>query len=74
MQGGSNNHKAEELMKQPDYTDKIKHLLGNLQGQSVPGPAGGKVVVHGGCCFSEVSHIHLPGVIKCESYTSSSQV
>lgn len=28
-------------MKQPDYSDKIKHLLGNLQGQPGPGPSGG---------------------------------
>ncbi|KAM6472585.1 serine/threonine-protein phosphatase 1 regulatory subunit 10 isoform 2-T2 [Liasis olivaceus] len=43
-EGGSNNHKTEELMKQPDYSDKIKHLLGNLQGQPGPGPSG---VPHG---------------------------
>lgn len=28
-------------MKQPDYSDKIKHLLGNLQAQP-PGPSGGE--------------------------------
>ncbi|XP_062978334.1 serine/threonine-protein phosphatase 1 regulatory subunit 10 isoform X2 [Elgaria multicarinata webbii] len=39
-EGGANNHKTEELMKQPDYSDKIKHLLGNLQGQPGPGPSG----------------------------------
>uniref|UniRef100_A0ACB8EGB2 Uncharacterized protein n=1 Tax=Sphaerodactylus townsendi TaxID=933632 RepID=A0ACB8EGB2_9SAUR len=44
-EGGSNNHKTEELMKQPDYSDKIKHLLGNLQGQPGMGPSGGKLVV-----------------------------
>ncbi|ETE70559.1 Serine/threonine-protein phosphatase 1 regulatory subunit 10, partial [Ophiophagus hannah] len=44
IMGGSNNHKTEELMKQPDYSDKIKHLLGNLQGQPGPGPSG---VPHG---------------------------
>ncbi|XP_054833312.1 serine/threonine-protein phosphatase 1 regulatory subunit 10 isoform X2 [Eublepharis macularius] len=43
-EGGSNNHKTEDLMKQPDYSDKIKHLLGNLQGQPGPGPSG---VPHG---------------------------
>ncbi|XP_032997450.1 serine/threonine-protein phosphatase 1 regulatory subunit 10 isoform X2 [Lacerta agilis] len=43
-EGGSNNHKTEELLKQPDYSDKIKHLLGNLQGQPGPGPSG---VPHG---------------------------
>ncbi|TFJ97671.1 Biglycan [Platysternon megacephalum] len=37
--GGPNNHKTKELMKQPDYSDKIKHLLGNLQTQP-PGPSG----------------------------------
>ncbi|XP_061475141.1 serine/threonine-protein phosphatase 1 regulatory subunit 10 isoform X2 [Rhineura floridana] len=41
-EGGSNNHKTEELMKQPDYS--LKHLLGNLQGQPGPGPSG---VPHG---------------------------
>ncbi|XP_071656996.1 serine/threonine-protein phosphatase 1 regulatory subunit 10 isoform X2 [Patagioenas fasciata] len=40
-EGGPSPHKAEELLKQPDYSEKIKHLLGNLQG---PGPAG---VPHG---------------------------
>ncbi|XP_053902949.1 serine/threonine-protein phosphatase 1 regulatory subunit 10-like isoform X2 [Malaclemys terrapin pileata] len=40
---GPNNHKTEELMKQPDYSDKIKHLLGNLQPQPL-GPSG---VPHG---------------------------
>lgn len=45
LQGSSNNHKTEELMKQPDYSDKIKHLLGNLQGQPGPGPSGGKRAV-----------------------------
>ncbi|XP_066470817.1 serine/threonine-protein phosphatase 1 regulatory subunit 10 isoform X3 [Tiliqua scincoides] len=43
-EGTSNNHKTEELMKQPDYSDKIKHLLGNLQGQPGPVPSG---VPHG---------------------------
>ncbi|XP_068779975.1 serine/threonine-protein phosphatase 1 regulatory subunit 10 isoform X2 [Struthio camelus] len=43
IMGGPNNHKAEELLKQPDYSDKIKHLLGNLQAQP-PGPSG---VPHG---------------------------
>ncbi|XP_038227124.1 serine/threonine-protein phosphatase 1 regulatory subunit 10 isoform X1 [Dermochelys coriacea] len=43
IMGGPNNHKTEELMKQPDYSDKIKHLLGNLQTQP-PGPSG---VPHG---------------------------
>ncbi|XP_060615340.2 serine/threonine-protein phosphatase 1 regulatory subunit 10 isoform X2 [Anolis sagrei] len=44
IMGGANNAKTEDLMKQPDYSDKIKHLLGNLQGQPVPGPSG---VPHG---------------------------
>ncbi|XP_074710330.1 LOW QUALITY PROTEIN: serine/threonine-protein phosphatase 1 regulatory subunit 10 [Strix uralensis] len=43
IMGGPSTHKAEELMKQPDYSDKIKHLLGNLQAQP-PGPGG---VPHG---------------------------
>ncbi|XP_054663426.1 serine/threonine-protein phosphatase 1 regulatory subunit 10 isoform X1 [Grus americana] len=43
IMGGPSTHKAEELMKQPDYSDKIKHLLGNLQAQP-PGPSG---VPHG---------------------------
>ncbi|XP_040399066.1 serine/threonine-protein phosphatase 1 regulatory subunit 10 [Cygnus olor] len=43
IMGGPNNHKTEELLKQPDYSEKIKHLLGNLQGQP-PGPSG---VPHG---------------------------
>ncbi|XP_061216353.1 serine/threonine-protein phosphatase 1 regulatory subunit 10 isoform X3 [Neopsephotus bourkii] len=41
IMGGPSTHKAEELLKQPDYSDKIKHLLGNLQ---APGPGG---VPHG---------------------------
>uniref|UniRef100_A0A8C3J9P0 Serine/threonine-protein phosphatase 1 regulatory subunit 10 n=1 Tax=Calidris pygmaea TaxID=425635 RepID=A0A8C3J9P0_9CHAR len=41
IMGGPSTHKAEELMKQPDYSDKIKHLLGNLQAQP-PGPGGGE--------------------------------
>ncbi|XP_063997398.1 serine/threonine-protein phosphatase 1 regulatory subunit 10, partial [Pogoniulus pusillus] len=41
IMGGPSPHKAEELLKQPDYSEKIKHLLGNLQG---PGPGG---VPHG---------------------------
>lgn len=32
IMGGPNSHKAEELLKQPDYSEKIKALLGNLQG------------------------------------------
>ncbi|XP_039358134.1 serine/threonine-protein phosphatase 1 regulatory subunit 10-like isoform X3 [Mauremys reevesii] len=42
-EGGPNSHKTAELMKQPDYSDKIKHLLGNLQTQPL-GPSG---VPHG---------------------------
>uniref|UniRef100_A0A8C3ME85 Serine/threonine-protein phosphatase 1 regulatory subunit 10 n=1 Tax=Geospiza parvula TaxID=87175 RepID=A0A8C3ME85_GEOPR len=36
IMGGPSSHKAEELLKQPDYSDKIKHLLGNL-GNQPPG-------------------------------------
>ncbi|KAM4878295.1 serine/threonine-protein phosphatase 1 regulatory subunit 10 isoform 2-T5 [Sylvia borin] len=43
-EGGPSSHKAEELLKQPDYSDKIKHLLGNLQAQPPGGPGG---VPHG---------------------------
>ncbi|XP_061875676.1 LOW QUALITY PROTEIN: serine/threonine-protein phosphatase 1 regulatory subunit 10 [Colius striatus] len=38
IMGGPSGHKAEELLKQPDYSEKIKHLLGNLQGQAGPQP------------------------------------
>uniref|UniRef100_A0A8C9MYT4 Protein phosphatase 1 regulatory subunit 10 n=1 Tax=Serinus canaria TaxID=9135 RepID=A0A8C9MYT4_SERCA len=41
-QGGPSSHKAEELLKQPDYSDKIKHLLGNLGNQPPGGPGGGE--------------------------------
>ncbi|XP_050173901.1 serine/threonine-protein phosphatase 1 regulatory subunit 10 [Myiozetetes cayanensis] len=44
IMGGPSGHKAEELLKQPDYSDKIKHLLGNLQAQPPGGPGG---VPHG---------------------------
>uniref|UniRef100_A0A8U7NJB6 Protein phosphatase 1 regulatory subunit 10 n=1 Tax=Corvus moneduloides TaxID=1196302 RepID=A0A8U7NJB6_CORMO len=44
IMGGPSSHKAEELLKQPDYSDKIKHLLGNLQAQPPGGPGG---VPHG---------------------------
>uniref|UniRef100_K7FSS9 Serine/threonine-protein phosphatase 1 regulatory subunit 10 n=1 Tax=Pelodiscus sinensis TaxID=13735 RepID=K7FSS9_PELSI len=37
IMGGPNNHKTEELMKQPDYSDKIKHLLAP-HGLLAPGP------------------------------------
>ncbi|XP_072777165.1 serine/threonine-protein phosphatase 1 regulatory subunit 10 isoform X2 [Taeniopygia guttata] len=43
-EGGPSSHKAEELLKQPDYSDKIKHLLGNLGSQPPGGPGG---VPHG---------------------------
>uniref|UniRef100_A0A8C3Y2J4 Serine/threonine-protein phosphatase 1 regulatory subunit 10 n=1 Tax=Catharus ustulatus TaxID=91951 RepID=A0A8C3Y2J4_CATUS len=42
IMGGPSSHKAEELLKQPDYSDKIKHLLGNLQAQPPGGPGGGE--------------------------------
>uniref|UniRef100_A0A674GGU5 Serine/threonine-protein phosphatase 1 regulatory subunit 10 n=1 Tax=Taeniopygia guttata TaxID=59729 RepID=A0A674GGU5_TAEGU len=45
IMGGPSSHKAEELLKQPDYSDKIKHLLGNLGSQPPGGPGGGP---HGG--------------------------
>nr|XP_021407168.2 serine/threonine-protein phosphatase 1 regulatory subunit 10 [Lonchura striata domestica] len=44
IMGGPSSHKAEELLKQPDYSDKIKHLLGNLGSQPPGGPGG---VPHG---------------------------
>lgn len=34
LQGSPNSHPSEELLKQPDYSDKIKQMLGNHQGQS----------------------------------------
>lgn len=36
-QGSPNSHPSEELLKQPDYSDKIKQMLGKHQGQ----PRGG---------------------------------
>ncbi|XP_053911634.1 LOW QUALITY PROTEIN: serine/threonine-protein phosphatase 1 regulatory subunit 10-like, partial [Cuculus canorus] len=42
IMGGPSPHKAEELLKQ-EYSEKIKHLLGNLQAQPT-GPGG---VPHG---------------------------
>uniref|UniRef100_A0A8C3MKE7 Serine/threonine-protein phosphatase 1 regulatory subunit 10 n=1 Tax=Geospiza parvula TaxID=87175 RepID=A0A8C3MKE7_GEOPR len=42
IMGGPSSHKAEELLKQPDYSDKIKHLLGNLGNQPPGGPGGGE--------------------------------
>lgn len=32
LQGSPNSHPSEELLKQPDYSDKIKQMLGNYQG------------------------------------------
>lgn len=32
-QGSPSSHSSEELLKQPDYSDKIKQMLGNPQGQ-----------------------------------------
>nr|XP_023969152.2 serine/threonine-protein phosphatase 1 regulatory subunit 10 [Chrysemys picta bellii] len=55
--GGPNNHKTEELMKQPDYSDKIKHLLGNLQPQPL-GPSG---VPHGLLGPGPLANGFLPG-------------
>lgn len=40
-QGSPNSHPSEELLKQPDYSDKIKQMLGNHQGQ--PGAGGGSL-------------------------------
>ncbi|XP_038624621.1 serine/threonine-protein phosphatase 1 regulatory subunit 10 isoform X2 [Tachyglossus aculeatus] len=37
IMGGPNSHPSEELLKEPDYSDKIKQLLRNLQPQ---GPRG----------------------------------
>lgn len=36
-QGSPNSHPSEELLKQPDYSDKLKQMLGNPQSQP-PGP------------------------------------
>ncbi|KAB1261435.1 Serine/threonine-protein phosphatase 1 regulatory subunit 10 [Camelus dromedarius] len=33
IMGSPNSHPSEELLKQPDYSDKIKQMLGNHQGQ-----------------------------------------
>lgn len=33
LQGSPNSHPSEELLKQADYSDKIKQMLGNPQGQ-----------------------------------------
>lgn len=33
LQGSPNSHPSEELLKQADYSDKIKQMLGNAQGQ-----------------------------------------
>ncbi|XP_041430159.1 serine/threonine-protein phosphatase 1 regulatory subunit 10 isoform X2 [Xenopus laevis] len=44
IMGAQGNAKPEDLMKQPDFSEKIKHLLGSLQNQNQnqgpPGPAG----------------------------------
>ncbi|KAK7802435.1 hypothetical protein U0070_011305 [Myodes glareolus] len=37
IMGSPNSHPSEELLKQPDYSDKLKQMLGNPQSQS-PGP------------------------------------
>ncbi|XP_053908021.1 serine/threonine-protein phosphatase 1 regulatory subunit 10 isoform X2 [Cuculus canorus] len=44
IMGGPSPHSAEDLLKQ-EYSDKIKHLLGNLQAQPQPTGPGG--VPHG---------------------------
>lgn len=43
FQGASGNQSTEDLIKQPDFSDKIKQLLGSLQqtqnqNQGVPPP------------------------------------
>lgn len=38
-QGSPNSHPSEELLKQPDYSDKIKQMLGNQRGQPGAGEA-----------------------------------
>eukprot|EP00079_Xenopus_tropicalis_P012492 XP_002939507.1 PREDICTED: serine/threonine-protein phosphatase 1 regulatory subunit 10 isoform X1 [Xenopus tropicalis] len=56
IMGAQGNAKPEDLMKQPDFSDKIKQLLGSLQNQNQnqgpPGPAGqgsqGPVAVNNG--------------------------
>lgn len=44
-QGSPNSHPSEELLKQPDYSDKIKQMLGNHQGQ--PWGLGGERLLWG---------------------------
>ncbi|XP_069491453.1 serine/threonine-protein phosphatase 1 regulatory subunit 10 [Ambystoma mexicanum] len=61
IMGAQGNPKQEELLKQPDFSDKIKQLLGNLQGvQSVP-PAGlGPPVLMNGFPPVLKNMIHFP--------------
>lgn len=43
LQGASGNQSTEDLIKQPDFSDKIKQLLGSLQqNQNQGGPPPGK--------------------------------
>ncbi|KAM5146321.1 serine/threonine-protein phosphatase 1 regulatory subunit 10 isoform 2-T2 [Mantella aurantiaca] len=41
IMGAQGNAKPEDLMKQPDFSDKIKQLLGSLQNQNQPPSAPG---------------------------------
>ncbi|KAJ1147102.1 hypothetical protein NDU88_013349 [Pleurodeles waltl] len=42
IMGAQGNQKPEDLLKQPDFSDKIKQLLGNLQTAPPAPPAGGQ--------------------------------
>lgn len=39
-QGASGNQSTEDLIKQPDFSDKIKQLLGSLQQTQTQNPGG----------------------------------
>lgn len=50
-QGASGNQSTEDLIKQPDFSDKIKQLLGSLQqtqNQNQGGPPPGKLMMSHG--------------------------
>ncbi|XP_077335086.1 serine/threonine-protein phosphatase 1 regulatory subunit 10 isoform X2 [Lithobates pipiens] len=48
IMGAQGNAKPEDLMKQPDFSDKIKQLLGSLQNQSQATPAPGPMSASNG--------------------------
>ncbi|CAI9621575.1 unnamed protein product [Staurois parvus] len=47
IMGAQGNAKPEDLMKQPDFSDKIKQLLGSLQNQSQATPTPGEIYFSG---------------------------